>query len=54
MRPFATRSRRPLAAAVAALVVVSSAVLAPATASAQPAPRWSGLDTRQWDRPIPA
>ncbi|MET3860538.1 hypothetical protein ABIE38_001460 [Dietzia sp. 2505] len=54
MRSFATRSRRPLAAAIAALVVVSSAVLAPATASAQPAPRWSGLDTRQWDRPIPA
>ncbi|MDX2357530.1 lipase family protein [Dietzia sp. PP-33] len=59
MRPSATRSRRPLASAIVAFVVVlavvvSSAVLAPATASARPAPRWSGLDTRQWNQPIPA
>ncbi|MFN3601795.1 MAG: prolyl oligopeptidase family serine peptidase [Dietzia sp.] len=58
MRPTPTRSRRPLASAVGALVVamagvLSSAVLVPATASTQPAPRWSGLDTRHWDRPIP-
>ena len=54
MRLPALRSLRPLASAVAALVVVSSAVVAPATASAQPAPRWSGLDTRQWTQPIPS
>lgn len=54
MRPLFSRSRRPLASAVATLVVVSSAVVAPATASAQPAPRWSGLDTRQWTQPIPS
>lgn len=63
MRPKATRAYRPLASAVAALVVVAaitcasltSAAFAPTAAAApNPTPTWSGLDTRQWDRPIPA
>lgn len=58
MRPSASRPRRSLTAAVAALVIVTSltaptAGAAPA-ASGQTAPRWSGLDTRHWDRTIPA
>ena len=53
MRICATRSRRPLASAAAALVVVAS-LAAPAAAAPNPAPTWSGPDTRQWNRPIPA
>jgi hypothetical protein len=55
-RSSATRSRRPLAAATAALVVVAS--LTAPTANAQPAPNpaptWSGLDTREWNQPVPS
>lgn len=43
-----------LGSAAAALVVVLSGVVAPPVAGAAPTPSWSGLDTRQWDRPIPA
>lgn len=63
MRSFAIRPRRPLASAIAAVVVVmagavTSAVLVPTTAAAEPArnpaPAWSGLDTRRWDAPVPS
>ena len=54
MRPFTTRrTPRLLGSAAAALVVVAS-LAAPAAAAPNPAPTWSGLDTRQWNRPIPA
>lgn len=43
-----------LALVVSAVVGTSSAVLTPAIAGAAPATSWSGLDTRQWDRPVPA
>lgn len=61
-----TRSlMRLLAPGAIPLVVVTSLVFSPtaaaepaaaspAVASADPAPEWSGLDTRQWDRPVPA
>ncbi|OAH61794.1 lipase [Dietzia cinnamea] len=49
---------RTLCAAAAALVVVAplsvpTAGAAP-TAATNPAPTWSGLDTREWARPVPA
>ncbi|MFS4490179.1 lipase family protein [Dietzia kunjamensis] len=52
-----SRTMRTLGSAAAALVVVAS-LTAPAsaapTAAPNPAPMWSGLDTRQWTQPIPA
>lgn len=40
----------------AAVLAVVSAILVPPTATADPtpAPSWSGMDTRTWERPIPA
>ncbi len=43
-----------LGSAAAAVVVVVSLTTPAAAAPADPAPNWSGLDTRQWTAPIPA
>ena len=56
--PISPKIGRTLCAAAAALVVVApltvpTAGAAPAAAT-NPAPTWSGLDTREWARPIPA
>lgn len=61
MSPLTPRRRtgttRMLTSAAAAVVVVASlstpAAAAP-TNPANPAPTWSGLDTRQWTQPVPA
>lgn len=42
------------AAAVAVVVSLSAPAVAAPTNPANPAPTWSGLDTRQWSAPIPA
>ena len=46
--------RSALAVVTSLALTATPAVLVPATAAAGPAPIWSGLDTRTWDRPIPA
>ena len=48
-----TRSAQFLGSAAAAVVVVVS-LAAPAGAAPNPAPAWSGLDTRAWAQPIPS
>ncbi|MGX1770352.1 alpha/beta hydrolase, partial [Dietzia sp. NPDC055343] len=51
------RTRQVLGSAAAAVVVVAT-LTAPAAAApshpANPAPTWSGMDTRQWTAPVPA
>ncbi|NLD84826.1 MAG: prolyl oligopeptidase family serine peptidase [Actinomycetales bacterium] len=52
-----TRAAQMLTSAAAAVVVVvtlSSPAAAAPTNPANPAPTWSGLDTRQWTAPIPS